>query len=463
VLTSLRRNGLLIISLLLTLNSCAVYRPKPLTDDAVTKELRPESLNELRIQAAQINHPTLQPVRLDPGDGITPTEAAIIAVLANPKLRAERNRRGLAQAQLLQAGILPNPSLAYSIDPVTGGVTTGTVTAYGITGSWEVTSLITRPAKVNAAKQNAESVSLDVAWDEWQTAEAARIAVYRLIALEQELETARQIQESAQQDAELLRNAVAAHSKTELDLATAESSRVDAESTSQATAQELEKQQLELRRSLGLAPDAKLTLRKGTALPTHINAPSQAELLEGLAQRRLDLLALQKGYQSQEETLRAAILAQFPKISLGVTKASDTTDVHTLGAGVTIDIPVFDRNQGNISIEKATRQKLFDEYTDRVFEARADIATALAAIRSLNVQINTVESAVPIAQHLLDTAREAFQQGNTDVMSYEQARREYDNKLLSVIKLKEQLVQAGSVLEIASGRIIPALNRGENN
>jgi cobalt-zinc-cadmium efflux system outer membrane protein len=246
-------------------------------------------------------------------------------------------------------------------------------------------------------------------------------------------------------------------------LATAESSRVDAESLSQATAQELEKQQLELRRSLGLPPDAKLAIRNGVALPTHLNAPRQAALLEGLPQSRLDLLALQKGYQSQEETLRAAILAQFPKISFGLTKASDTTNVHTVGIGATIDIPIFDRNQGNISIEQATRQKLFDEYTDRVFEARADIATALAAIRSLNLQINTVESAVPIAQHLLDTAREAFQQGNADVMSYEQARREYDTKLLLLIKLKEQLIQAGSALEIAGGRIIPALNQGENN
>jgi cobalt-zinc-cadmium efflux system outer membrane protein len=449
--------------ILLTLSSCAVHRPKPLTDDAVTRELQPKSLNELRILATQINHPTLQPVRLEPGRGITPTQAAIIAVLANPRLRAERNRRGLAQAQLLQAGILPNPQLAYNIDPVTGGNTTGTVTGYGVTASWEVTSLITRPAKVKAAKQNADSVSLDVAWDEWQTAEAARIAVYRLVALEAELATAKQVEDSAQQDAELLRNAVTAHSKTELDLATAESSRVDAESISQATAQELEKQQLELRRSLGLPPDAKLAIRNGVALPTHLSAPAQATLLERLPQSRLDLLALQKGYQSQEETLRAAILAQFPKISFGLTKASDTTNVHTVGIGATIDIPIFDRNQGNISIEKATRQKLFDEYTDRVFEARADIATALAAIRSLNLQINTVESAVPIAQHLLDTAREAFQQGNTDVMSYEQARREYDTKLLLLIKLKEQLIQAGSALEIAGGRIIPALNQGENN
>ena len=269
------------MSLLLTLNSCALYQgyqPKPITEDAVARELRPKSLNFLRIQATQINHPTLRPVRLDPANGITPTQAAIIAVLANPKLRAERNRRGVAEAQLIQAGILPNPSVSYSIDPVTGGVTKGTVPGYGVTASWEVTSLITRPAKVNAAKQNVDSVSLDVAWDEWQAAEAARIAVYRLVALEEELETAKQIEESTRQDAELLRNAVAAHSKTELDLATAESTNFDALSTSLATAGDLEKQELELRRFLGFPPGAKLAIRKGVVLPTHISPPSQPEV-----------------------------------------------------------------------------------------------------------------------------------------------------------------------------------------
>jgi outer membrane protein, heavy metal efflux system len=465
VSTPVRRISLLTMSLLLTLNSCALYQgyqPKLITEDAVARELRPKSLNFLRIQASQINHPTLRPVRLDPANGITPTQAAIIAVLANPKLRADRNRRGVAEAQLIQAGILPNPSVSYSIDPVTGGITKGTVPGYGVTASWDVTSLITRPAKVNAAKRNVDSVSLDVAWDEWQAAEAARIATYRLVALEEELETAKQIEQSAQQDAELLRKAVAAHSKTELDLATAESTRFDALSTSLATAGDLEKQELELRRFLGLPPGAKLAIRKGLVLPTHISAPSQPELLQGLPQRRLDLLALQKGYQSEEETLRAAVLAQFPRISLGLTKASDTTDVHTVGINPTIDIPLFDRNQGSIAIEKATRQKLFDEYTDRIFEARADIAVALSAIHSLNLQIDAAGAAIPIAQNQLDTARAAFQAGNTDIVTYEAARREHDTRALQLIKLKEQLVQAGSALEIASGRFIPSLNREEN-
>ena len=34
-----------------------------------------------------------------------------------------------------------------------------------------------------------------------------------------------------------------------------------------------------------------------------------------------------------------------------------------------IDIPLFDRSQGIIATESATREKLFDEYVTRVFQA----------------------------------------------------------------------------------------------
>ena len=32
-------------------------------------------------------------------------------------------------------------------------------------------------------------------------------------------------------------------------------------------------------------------------------------------------------------------------------------------------MPIFNRNQGKIAIEKATRKRLFDEYAARLFEA----------------------------------------------------------------------------------------------
>jgi hypothetical protein len=84
----------------------------------------------LRIPASGFDDPKLKSQVVDLRSGIGPDEAATIAVYANPALRAIRNRRGLAAAQLIQAGILPNPVVSYARDFVTGGNTAGAVTAY---------------------------------------------------------------------------------------------------------------------------------------------------------------------------------------------------------------------------------------------------------------------------------------------------------------------------------------------
>ena len=109
--------------------------------------------------------------------------AAILAVIANPDLRAARDKKGLAQAQLLQAGILPNPQVSYSLDIPQAGATEGTTKAYNISLSWEIVSLITRNAKMAAAQNQAAAVDLEVAWQEWQVAQSARQHVYRLALL----------------------------------------------------------------------------------------------------------------------------------------------------------------------------------------------------------------------------------------------------------------------------------------
>ena len=105
------------------------------------------------------------------------------------------------------------------------------------------------------------------------------------------------------------------------------------------------------------------------------------------------------------------MIAQFPNITIGFNRANDTSNVHTAGPGVTIDLPIFDRNQGNVAIERATRQKLFDEYTNRLFEARSDIASALANIASLNAQIAHAEQALPTLRKLVEVYRRSLPPG----------------------------------------------------
>ncbi len=136
-------------------------------------------------------------------------------------------------------------------------------------------------------------------------------------------------------------------------------------------------------------------------------------------------------------------------------RAKDNTDVESTGFSIGVDVPIFDRNQGVIATERATRQRLLDEYNQRVFEARSDIATAMADIRSLNRQLAAAAEALPVLERLLTSAQTAMEQRNVDVLSYYTARNNLLQKRIQMIKLQEQLLEAHTALEIASGRYLP--------
>ena len=444
-----------LLAAVLAPGGCATYRAKPLEDRAVGRSLEPPQWEELSVAASRIHHPILAPVELDGRKGVSPDEAAVLAVILNPNLRAIRDQRALASAQLIEAGILPNPQVGYTSDFITGGNTAGAVNAYGFTANWDATSVLQRGAKVKSAKLSSQSVELDVAWQEWQVAQAAKLGVYKVMAAREELATAKEVDERLRENAALLKKAADTHQKTVLDQAAADAASQDAHGTVLELERELSTDLLALKHTIGLPPDSPLKLRPGLALPSRLHLPAQSNLADDLQERRLDLLALKLGYQSQEETLRAAIIAQFPKINVGFQKASDNTSVHTTGFGVTIDLPLFDRNQGNIATETATRQKLLDEYTGRVFDARSDIATACSDIEAITRQIADAEEALPVLQRLVATYETAIGQGNTDILSYYKARNDVSQKQIDILKLKEQLIETQIALELAAGRFIP--------
>jgi cobalt-zinc-cadmium efflux system outer membrane protein len=412
--------------------------------------------DRLRIPLARIHSPEFGSQVIDFRAGIGPDEAATIALYSNPALRSIRDRRGLAAAQLIQAGIVPNPVISYARDYVTGGNTVGTMTGYSFSAGWEFSALIPFLPKQTAAKKNLRSVDLDVAWQEWQVAMNARVAVYRVLALEAQVQRAREANRGLQESTGAMREALNKHEKTVLDLSAVESASQDSLATMLGLEQESERQRLGLNKALGVEPTMNVRLRAGLTLPTHVDVADQHDLLANVESRRLDLLGLRQGYESQDATVRAAILAQFPKMSAAFVKASDTTDVHTSGFNISVDVSIFDRNQGVIATERATRQRLKDEYNQRVFEARSDLVVAIADIRSLDRQVAAAQEALPVFERLVSSAATAREQGNADVLSYYTARGTLLQKRIQLIKLQQQLLEAHTALEIASGRYLPS-------
>jgi cobalt-zinc-cadmium efflux system outer membrane protein len=434
---------------------CQRYAPMPLSPDAIQKAQLNPSQERVRVAAAQMHHPILQPVDVDFDRGLSPEGVAVVAVILNPSLRAERVRRDLGAAQLLQAGLLPNPQLTYNFGLVTGGRAKGTVNPWDIGASWDISALITRNARIAAATAESKSVDLDIAWAEWQLAESAKTAVYDLIALREQLEQSQDLDQRLAENARVTRDAVSRNEKVILDLAVAESASQDAHAIVLALQQQLAHQRLMLRKLIGVDPDIDVKLAGDIRTPARVQIPSTEELTAHLEERRLDLVALRKGYESQEQTLRAAILTQFPKINVGFVHGKDNTAVVSDGFGITIDLPIFDRNQGGIATEKATRQQLFDEYISRLRDAKFDVAMAVDDIASLNNQVADAEAAIPGLERLVSTYRNAVSRGNADVLSSYTAQSNLAQKRLSVLKLKQQLVESLLTLEIASGTFLP--------
>ena len=489
---------------------CQSYHPLTLDHAATEKALQPPGMDVIRVRVGDFKHPILKPIAFDATDGLSPDEAAILAVLANPALRASRDARQVSAGQLLQARILPNPEVSLSADfpdhsrearPSRRqgladelGVLAGRLSAlsyarnppaFSLDGSglsalssaiqpqiehggraklftgngmglaWEITSLLTRPLEVRAAMAHAESVDLDIAWMEWQVAQKAKLEVYRLASVRRELAAEQEIEKGLRENADLMKRAADAHEKLVADEIGAAAALNEAHLSVLALEQEAERERLVLNQVLGFPPDARLDPEPDLGSPYEATLPQQQAILEDLESGRLDLLALKKGYESQDAKVRAAVRAQFPKITVGLNHAHDTSHIGSTGAGITFAMPLFDRNQGQIAIAQATRQQLFDEYNSRVFDARAETALILADIQSVKEQIEAARHSLTAVQALADAYEKGSQQGNVDIISYYVARNAAAVRRVDIIKLQETLAELGVGLEVATGRYFP--------
>lgn len=431
---------------------CAHFDGKPdaLGATAVDAALVAPPLESIKIAAAKFKHPLLPPLVIDGRDGFSPDEIALMAVIASPQLHALRDQRGVAQAQVMQAGILPNPQLGYTLDKVTGDPALINGRSIGL--SWELTSLLGRHERQAGAKASSGALDLNIAWQEWQTAQGARLSAFRLLALQQRLPLVRQIESDLAETLAAIKQAVARGYLTAPDLAAATDLWIAAQNNRSAAEQEDRTERSALNLALGLPAGTVLALKPTTGFPALASGVTPATLLQGLEQRRLDLVALTLGYESNEAGLRAAVKAQFPKIGLSFARANDTSNVRTHNFGVTVDLPLFDRNQGAVATGKATRQRLFDEYVARVAEARAQVPLIFANLVAVRAQLVAGAVALPEWERLVATYEKALETRNANVTAYRDARSSLAAHRLEQATLQQQVLELGVALEIATGR-----------
>lgn len=184
-----RLRNLTAILLILPLAACAQYQSRPLVTDPLAAPSLAAPLQDIMARdAAMIDRPYLKPVALDLSAPLDPNGVAILAVIANPDLKAQRARAGVADAQVFAAGLLPDPTFSLGVDHILSGPDP----LDNIAGALGFSLGALRAQKVQRAQAVAEArqVRLDLAWAEWQTACNARLQAVRVLALERALANA---------------------------------------------------------------------------------------------------------------------------------------------------------------------------------------------------------------------------------------------------------------------------------
>lgn len=435
----------LLLATLLGVGGCATYADLPLGQGRGAA-----SVAALTAPTAAMALPLPATHRFDPSDGLDVTEVAMLAVVNSPQLRVKRDELGIARAQAFAAGLLPDPQLALSADfprQRAGGL----VTAYSLGLSEDIGALLTRSSRKAAAREQTRQVNLDLLWAEWQTVAQARLLFDQVQDLRAQRTVLEREQPALAEVAGFIRAAVAAGNLSYDSASAGLNAQADLRKRLADNAVALHQADADLHLLLGLAPDAPLPLVGAPYRATPTAAELQAAL-DALPQRRPDLLALQAGYASQQEKLRAAILAQFPALNIGFNTARDTGNVHTHGFSIGITLPLFDRNRGNIAIERATRAQLHDDYAARVLTTRSDIRRIDADLATLDTEVDQLQTHVHELDQARDAADRAWRAGALDWPTWLAIRSNALAAGLDLLATRQERARQSIALETLLGR-----------
>ncbi len=343
------------------------------------------------------------------GKSITLTTLDRLVVLNNPDLRAVRAKLSIGAAQLLQAGILPNPQADVTYPFVIAGP--------GVIQN--VKSILLLDTKREAAQNAASEIYATILWQEWQIIGKARLLFVGIVLGERAKNLIAQSRKLLQERVDLVSMAISQGNATLETL----SPDLVALSDIEKAYNDLERLQLsrmhQLNALLGLAPGAELALVAPPDVPRIDPAMIRRQVVT-LADRRPDLVALQYGYRSEDAKVREAILSQFPNLSVGVASVGTGGSLNTLvfGPHVIIDLPIFDRNQGGIAFEEATREQLYQQFNARISAATGEIDALLSEQSLLSRQLAGLEPRVKEARTIAEQTQTAFKQGALGERAY---------------------------------------------
>ncbi|MGH8274822.1 MAG: TolC family protein [Gammaproteobacteria bacterium] len=331
-----------------------------------------------------------------------------LALVRDPNLAAARVRVKVARAQAYDAGLLPDPTLGLTYDKRINGPDPYNGWSASLTES--LIKLITHGDVHSSAQAHYAATLLSWRWQGEQVALKAQVTYLNVWADRREVAALRAETNAAKA---VLSAAGRAHVAGALAAVLYEQALQQASSVRlrlQTASDRAIQQQAALATLLRIRAGRKWRLEA----PQPMSAPAPGTVnaaLEKLPRRRLDLLALQAGYRSANAKLRAAILAQFPLLSIGFTRASDTADNNTFGIGINLRLPFFNGNRGKIAIDRATREALNAAYLAHLDTAANGVRAVYERFALTRRELTAVTAELPALARVAHANQRALARG----------------------------------------------------
>jgi outer membrane protein, heavy metal efflux system len=392
--------------------------------------------------------PTTQPAAVtEPTGPLSLRQALALALMNNPELAGSSWEVRSAEARRLQANLPPNPELEVNVENFGG---TGAVRG---TGAAETTLQLGQLIELGDKRMKRNRVAaLDRDLAGWDY-EARRLDVYAqttrsfvtLLAAQEKTALAGELMRISQQVKDTATERVNSGKAAPLEQNKAEVALGLSKLELEQAKQEVESQRQQLA-SLWGAAEAQFTIAEGhfqtvAAIPTR-------QQLSALLEKNPDIARWRTEMEQRQAALALARAKGIPDITIrgGGKYLAESADAAFV-AGISVPLPLFDRNQGNI---RESRFNLAKAHADRqAAEARAHASLAdayqLLAVSFTEIQILTGD-VLPAAEKAFDAANEGYRHGKFAYLDVLDAQR-------TLFELKVQSIEARAAYHRAAADV----------
>lgn len=339
---------------------------------------------------------------------LTIDEAVQIALLNNRSLQAIYEELGIAQADLVQAGLLRNPLFGASFrfpDKTVGGHRS-TNTEFSVVQDF--LDLLVRPLRKKVAAAQFEQTKLRVGNSILNLAAEVRSTYYALQADEQTLEMRRTVVQATEAAVDIATRQHDAGTLKTLDLANQQGFHDQAKLDMTRTDIQIVADRERLNRLMGIW-GADTMWKLPERLPELPASEIPMEHLESIAvSQRLDLAAARQETQVIAHALSLTRKYRyFYVFDVGVDSEHDVADdVNFTGPNLTIELPIFDQRQAAIArLESQLRQS-----QQRLSSLAIDIRSEVRKIRERLLAARNVakyhhDIILPLRQRIVDESQ----------------------------------------------------------